>query len=129
MKSRLTIAALLSLTAASAMAAGSDDHSHDELTIGRAGQGPGEFSYPTNLSQAADTLRVTDWRNGRLQMLSLDGEPLGTVRLQPTPWPPVAPAEMVRRSAPAPPFRTLASTSTAASPPLPPLPVTPALPK
>lgn len=38
MKSRLTIAALLSLTAASAMAAGSDDHSHDELTIGRAGQ-------------------------------------------------------------------------------------------
>ena len=38
MKSRLTIAALMSLATASAFAAGSGDHSHDELKIGRAGK-------------------------------------------------------------------------------------------
>lgn len=37
MKARIVVAALLSLTPASAFAAGSGDHSHDELTIGRAG--------------------------------------------------------------------------------------------
>jgi hypothetical protein len=58
-------------------------------TIGRAGQGPGEFNRPTNLSQKGDTLRVVDWQNGRLQMLSMNGEPVSTVRLERTPWPPV----------------------------------------
>jgi hypothetical protein len=60
-----------------------------ERTIGRQGAGPGELNWPTNLSQKGDTLRVVDWRNGSVQMLSLDGEPLGTVRLAPGPWPPV----------------------------------------
>ncbi|MGE0158404.1 MAG: 6-bladed beta-propeller [Gemmatimonadales bacterium] len=60
-----------------------------ERTIGRRGAGPGEFNLPTNLSQKGDTLRVVDWGNGRLQLLSLDGEPLGTERLAPAPFPPV----------------------------------------
>ncbi len=49
MKASIAIAALLSLTAASAFAAGSGDHSHDELMIGRAG----------NPTEAARTINIT----------------------------------------------------------------------
>jgi hypothetical protein len=47
-------------------------------TIGREGQGPGEFRRPGSLVVWRDTLGVLDRGNNRLQLLSLDGEPLVT---------------------------------------------------
>lgn len=45
--------------------------------IGRRGEGPGEFNFPTYLSLAGDQLIVADTMNARVQLLPLsgDGEP------------------------------------------------------
>lgn len=47
-------------------------------TIGREGEGPGEFRRLGGLQTLGDTLVVVDGGNGRLQLLSLHGEPLAT---------------------------------------------------
>lgn len=47
-------------------------------TIGREGEGPGEFRRLGGLQTLGDTLVVVDGGNGRLQLLSLNGEPLAT---------------------------------------------------
>ena len=60
-----------------------------ERSIGRAGRGPGEFQWPASVTLKGDSLRVVDWQNRRLQLLSLDGEPLRTEPLAPGPFPPV----------------------------------------
>ncbi|HJQ64725.1 MAG TPA: 6-bladed beta-propeller, partial [Burkholderiales bacterium] len=57
-------------------------------TIGQGGAGPGEFARPSSLVQLGDTLAVVDLGNGRLQFLSLTGEPLGTMSLPPGMAPP-----------------------------------------
>lgn len=60
-----------------------DTHAHDIkvysddgkllATWGRAGEGPGEFNYPTHLSYAADALLVADTMNARVQVFDADG--------------------------------------------------------
>jgi len=45
-------------------------------TIGRRGEGPGEFNSPTFLSISHHKLYVTDTLNARVQVLSLDGKSL-----------------------------------------------------
>lgn len=49
-------------------------------TIGRSGEGPGEFGALASLTWNADTLHVLDWRNARLQRFTGDGEAAGTIR-------------------------------------------------
>lgn len=56
-------------------------------SIGREGAGPGEFMRPASLAIWHDTLGVVDFENGRLQFLTLDGAPLGSVPLAPGPAP------------------------------------------
>jgi sugar lactone lactonase YvrE len=42
-------------------------------TIGRRGDGPGEFNYPSHVALAGDDLYVTDTMNSRVQVISLTG--------------------------------------------------------
>lgn len=66
-----------------------DAHAHDikvfdakgahVATLGRRGEGAGEFNYPTHLALAGERLLVTDALNNRVQSLSLDGRPLASV--------------------------------------------------
>ena len=42
-------------------------------SIGRRGDGPGEFNFPTHLALAGDDLYVTDTMNSRVQLISLTG--------------------------------------------------------
>ncbi|MCG2577170.1 6-bladed beta-propeller [Dechloromonas sp. XY25] len=42
-------------------------------TIGRRGEGPGEFNFPTFLSLSRDRLVVSDTMNARVQLIPLDG--------------------------------------------------------
>jgi hypothetical protein len=48
-------------------------------TLGGAGQGPGEFNRPGSLQSRGDTLLVVDHLNGRIQVLSAEGEYLTSV--------------------------------------------------
>jgi len=45
-------------------------------TIGRRGEAPGEFNFPTHLTFAAGELYVTDTLNNRVQVLDAAGRPL-----------------------------------------------------
>ncbi len=54
-----------------------------ERSIGRAGQGPGEFSGLYSLAWLGDTLAALDPRNARISLLSKDGRPAGAFRHQP----------------------------------------------
>jgi sugar lactone lactonase YvrE len=66
-----------------------DSHGHDikvfsdagQLlqTIGRRGEEPGEFNFPTHLALGPDLLLVADTMNARVQMLGLDGTPRGSI--------------------------------------------------
>lgn len=47
-------------------------------SIGREGEGPGEFRRPGGLQTLADTLVVVDAGNGRLQLLTPEGESLAS---------------------------------------------------
>ena len=47
-------------------------------TIGSEGAGPGEFRRPRGLAVHADTIRVVDQGNGRMQLFSVAGEHLGS---------------------------------------------------
>lgn len=51
--------------------------------IGRAGAGPGEWSRPRSLRVAGDTVRVLDAGNGRIQVLTLEGDPVRTLPAPP----------------------------------------------
>lgn len=42
-------------------------------TIGKRGEGPGEFNFPTFLSFSRDRLVVSDTMNARIQLIALDG--------------------------------------------------------
>lgn len=44
-------------------------------TLGRRGDGPGEFNFPTHLAWAGDELYVTDTLNSRVQVLDPEGRP------------------------------------------------------
>ena len=44
--------------------------------IGRRGEAPGEFNYPTHLAWVGGELYVTDTMNSRIQVLAADGRPL-----------------------------------------------------
>lgn len=44
-------------------------------TLGRRGDGPGEFNFPTHLAWAGDELYVTDTLNSRIQVLDAEGRP------------------------------------------------------
>jgi hypothetical protein len=48
-------------------------------SIGRSGQGPGEFGALTSLTWAADTLHALDWGNARIQRFTRDGSEAGTM--------------------------------------------------
>lgn len=52
-------------------------------SIGKTGEGPGEFQRPRTISVNSDTLWVIDGGNGRLQVLTTAGEPLSTGPLPP----------------------------------------------
>ena len=49
-------------------------------SIGRAGQGPGEFSRPSGLVCSGDKLVAWDMRAFRFSLFTLDGEPIKSVR-------------------------------------------------
>jgi len=53
----------------------------DPRTIGREGEGPGEFRSPRAVAAGADRIRVVDVVNGRLEDFSPDGAPLGDHRI------------------------------------------------
>jgi hypothetical protein len=53
---------------------------HFERTIGRGGQGPGEFQDLTYIGFTGDTLWGSDWRAGRISFFSTDGTLLRTER-------------------------------------------------
>ncbi len=55
-------------------------------TIGRKGQGPGEFRLPNDLDVFGGRLYVADSANRRLQILDADGEYVGGFPLGMTPW-------------------------------------------
>lgn len=50
-------------------------------TIGRRGQGPGEFNPPSGLSVLEDKLYVADGANGRIQILTRDGRYLSSFKV------------------------------------------------
>ncbi len=54
-------------------------------TLGRKGQGPGEFSFPSGVSVREGRIHVADKFNFRIQTLDLEGTPLGGFRV---PFPP-----------------------------------------
>lgn len=56
-------------------------------TIGRQGEGPGEFRSIFWVELEGDTLVVNDVRIRRLTLLRLDGTPLSSVVLRPQGWP------------------------------------------
>jgi hypothetical protein len=56
-----------------------------ERTIGRAGDGPGEFQGPLRFGMLADTLWVADLGSGRITLLDLEGRVLETLRADPVP--------------------------------------------
>jgi len=51
--------------------------------VGRAGQGPGEFQYPSRITLVGDTLRVWDLMGSRLQCFSAEGEFISILRPNP----------------------------------------------
>ena len=52
------------------------------LTIGRQGQGPGEFAYPVSIVfDSKGNLLILDLRNNRIQKYSVDGDNLGSIRI------------------------------------------------
>jgi len=61
-----------------------DTHAHDVkvfndtgnliTTIGKRGEGDGEFNFPTHLTFAGDRLYVTDTMNSRIQVFNADGK-------------------------------------------------------
>jgi hypothetical protein len=51
-------------------------------SLGRKGQGPGEFESLYSLAWLGDTLAVLDPRNARIQLLTIAGEPAGLFRHQ-----------------------------------------------
>jgi len=61
-----------------------DTHAHDIKVfsddgkllkvLGRRGEGPGEFNYPTHLAFSSDKLYVTDTLNSRIQVLDSEGK-------------------------------------------------------
>jgi DNA-binding beta-propeller fold protein YncE len=56
-----------------------DDAGNLLRRIGRRGGGPGEFNAPTHLTLARGNLYVTDTLNARVQVLSVEGQPLQSV--------------------------------------------------
>lgn len=52
-------------------------------SIGREGSGPGELLRPNRMQRLGDTLAVVDDGNGRLQLLTLAGDPLSSRPLPP----------------------------------------------
>jgi 6-bladed beta-propeller/NHL repeat len=48
-------------------------------TIGRRGEGPGEFNFPTHLAAAGDRLLVTDALNSRVQVFDTDGRFISSI--------------------------------------------------
>jgi len=61
-------------------------------TIGRPGQGPGEFERPASVYLSGGTLTVVDPGNGRLQDFTLDGEPSDSRTIPPCATGPAPPA-------------------------------------
>ncbi len=57
-----------------------------QRTIGRKGQGPGEFRLPNDLDVFGGRLYVADSANRRLQVLDTDGKYMGGFPLGMTPW-------------------------------------------
>jgi len=55
-------------------------------TLGRKGQGPGEFRLPNDLDVFEGRLYVADTANRRLQILSADGKPVGGFVVGLAPW-------------------------------------------
>lgn len=55
-------------------------------TLGRRGQGPGEFRLPNDLDVFDGRLYVADTANRRLQILDVDGKPLGGFVVGLAPW-------------------------------------------
>jgi hypothetical protein len=60
-----------------------DSTGHSVARYGGSGSGPGELQQPHNLTLLADTLVVIDQGNGRLQFLTLDGNPIRTSAMPP----------------------------------------------
>lgn len=56
-----------------------DDRFQWVRTLGRRGVAPGEFNAPTFLAIDGDRLLVSDTLNARVQVLSFDGKPLGSI--------------------------------------------------
>ncbi len=57
-----------------------DENWHLIRTIGRRGQGPGEFQWPYRLALVNDSLMVWDRLNGRLESFTRDGRYLDMIR-------------------------------------------------
>ncbi len=56
----------------------------DAITVGRKGEGPGEFTWIANVGWIGNTLWVTDLMQARLQLFDSDGDYLGVRPLPPT---------------------------------------------
>ncbi len=54
-------------------------------TVGRPGEGPGEFRSPREFGLLGDTLWVNDWRNRRISWFGPDGELVHELRATPLP--------------------------------------------
>ena len=64
-------------------------------TIGREGDGPGEFADPRSLRFYGDTVAVVDWGHGQLHLLDAQGTYLGSARLPPGPPPFLGPNHLM----------------------------------
>lgn len=51
-------------------------------TFGRGGSGPGEFSRPTTLGVTGERIWVADMGARKMEIFSLDGEPVATLRIE-----------------------------------------------